>query len=98
MSMLTSKGARSEIINPAATSNEPAIVGHPLTTLPNQGLASGLAHRAKSKPITAPVMEPEKLVARSMSDVVRVVAKSWRNSTKPLSARPVSDETIKLTA
>jgi hypothetical protein len=96
--MLTSKGARPEISKPAATSNEPAIMGRVLTTLPNQGLASGLAHRAKGHPITAPVTEPERLVATSMSDVMRVGVKSWRNSTKPLSAMPVSDATIKLTA
>jgi hypothetical protein len=94
--MHTSKGERPEIIKPTAMSNDPAIMGRLVANVSNQGLANGLAHRAKGQPISAPVIEPEQFVARSMSDVVRVGAKSWRNSMEPLSAVPQSNVTIKL--
>ena len=72
--MLTSKGARPEMISPAATSKEQANMGRPLTILLTPGMHDGLAHRARGQPIAAPASEPVRFVARSITDVVRVGA------------------------
>src|SRR5262245_57777575 len=88
ISMLTSNGERLAPSTPNATSSEQAIRGFRLINRLNSGSMNGQAHRAANQPRSAPIVEPNELVNKSIREDVRVGANSWRNSTEALRAAP----------